>query len=66
MVKRENMRPIPPCTAKFFLFPSFNLTSKIEDKRPPYFAFIPPLKSFTSFTASGLKTEKKPNKCDEL
>ena len=61
-----NMAPTPPSTLNFLGLPSFSLTSNIEERRPPYLAGIPPLISFTSLTASGLKTEKKPNKCEEL
>ena len=57
-----NINPTPPFTANFLLLPSFILTSKIEDSLPPYLAGIPPLYSFTSLTASGLNTEKKPKR----
>ena len=40
--------------------------SRTEEILPPYLAGIPPLYSFTSLIASGLNTEKKPNKCEEL
>ncbi|MNE17817.1 hypothetical protein D3C80_1108120 [compost metagenome] len=60
--KRAETVPIPPDVLKLFTFPSFIRTSRIEESRPPYIAGIPPLISFTSFTASGSKTEKKPNK----
>ena len=66
MDNREKITPIPPFTSNFFAFPSFIFTSKMDEARPPYIEGIPPLNNFTSFTASGLKTEKKPNKWDEL
>ena len=65
-VKRLDTVPMPPVAANFFTFPSFSRTSRIEESRPPYCAGMPPFSSFTSLTASGLNTEKKPNKCDEL
>ena len=46
----------------FLLLPSFILISNIDDNLPPYLAGIPPLYNFKSFTASGLKTDKKHGK----
>ena len=43
-----------------------NLISKIEDTLPPYLEGTPPLYNFKSFTASGLNTDRKPKRCDEL
>lgn len=37
-----------------------------EETRPPNLVGIPPLNNFKSLIASGLKTEKNLNKCDEL
>ena len=59
---REKITPIPPFTSSFLALPSFIFTSKMDETRPPYCDGIPPLNNFTSLTASGLNTEKKPNK----
>ena len=56
------IEPIPPDTTVFLLLPSFILISKIDDSLPPNLDGIPPLYNFKSFTASGLKTDKKPKR----
>ena len=53
--------PIPPLNETFWLLPSFWYTSKTDDNLPPYEDGIPPLNNLTSFIASELKTENKPN-----
>ena len=58
--------PTPPDNCTFFLFPSFILISRIDEILPPYLDGIPPLYSFRSLTASGLKTDKNPSRCEEL
>src|SRR5690606_32279034 len=58
--------PIPPDAVNFFLFPSRDVTSITEDIRPPCSAGVPLLNSSTSFTTSGLKAEKNPNRWDGL
>ena len=58
--------PIPPLPWNSFLFPSFWYISKTEETLPPYLAGIPPLYNLRFLIASGLKTEKNPNKCEEL
>ena len=54
--------PIPPVPLNLFLFPSRWYISSTLETRPPYRAGIPPLYSLRSLIASGLNTEKKPNK----
>ena len=49
-----------------FLFPSRLLISKTADRRPPYSALYPPFISSASLTASTIKFENKPPKCEGL
>src|ERR1700761_6578087 len=63
---REEMMPMPPSVLYSLLLPSSIFTSSTDDKRPPYCAGMPPLYRLTSFMASELKVEKKPNRCDAL
>src|SRR5689334_810046 len=64
--KRLNTLPIPPFTWYFWLLPSFIRISRTEEVRPPYSAGKALLYMVTFFTASGLNTEKKPSRCEEL
>ena len=60
------MGPRPALTEYFSLFGSLVVMSNTEERRPPYLAGIPPLKSSMPSKTSELNIEKNPKKCDVL
>ena len=61
-VRRLVSKPMLADPLNSFLLPSRLLMSSTEEIRPPYLAGMLLFYSSMSFTTSGLKTEKKPNR----
>jgi hypothetical protein len=61
-----DIKPTPPVMVCFVASPFFKDTSKTDEILLPKFAGPAPLYSVIPLTMSGLKAEKKPNKCEGL